>query len=229
MTTAIKTINFQDKLKTKSVLWDPRDNIPLSLKKLLDSKHPNYKLAFMNIVQQLKLQKRTGWLDYNVKDCESIADHMYRMATLSLLITNPKVNRDKCMRIALVHDMAESIVGDITPVNGMGKEEKHRREWETIKYITNDIVKPINPLAAQELLDDWLAYENIESLEARYVKDIDKYELYVQCFEYEQQFNGKVNFQEFFHSVSSIKTDEVKKWVQDLIALRTDYFQSLKD
>ncbi len=215
-------------LSTKAKLWDPRDNIPEQTIKLLSKPSPTYRLAFLNVIQQLKLQKRTGWLDYNVNDCESIADHMYRLSCICMTITNPKINRDKCMRIALVHDMAESIVGDITPVHPMGKVEKSRREWETIKYICEEIVNPISPLAASEIMEDWTSYENIKSLEAQYVKDIDKYELFVQCFEYEQQLNGSKNFQEFFHSVKSIKTEEVKQWVNELITLRNEYFESLK-
>lgn len=32
------------------------------------------------------------------------------------------------MKIALVHDMAECIVGDITPQDGISKEDKHKKE-----------------------------------------------------------------------------------------------------
>ena len=34
----------------------------------------------------------------------------------------------RCIKMALVHDLAESIVGDITPSCGVSKDEKHRRE-----------------------------------------------------------------------------------------------------
>ena len=34
----------------------------------------------------------------------------------------------RCIRMALVHDLAESLVGDITPNDGVSKEEKYRRE-----------------------------------------------------------------------------------------------------
>ena len=33
-----------------------------------------------------------------------------------------------CLKLAVVHDLAECIVGDITPSDPMGQEEKHRRE-----------------------------------------------------------------------------------------------------
>lgn len=36
---------------------------------------------------------------------------------------------------ALVHDLAECIVGDLTPRCGVSPEEKHRREDEAMKNI----------------------------------------------------------------------------------------------
>ena len=38
--------------------------------------------------------------------------------------------------LALVHDLAESIVGDITPYCGVSKEEKQRREMDAMQEIT---------------------------------------------------------------------------------------------
>ena len=34
----------------------------------------------------------------------------------------------RCIRMALVHDLAESLVGDITPYDNVSKDEKFRRE-----------------------------------------------------------------------------------------------------
>ncbi|KAA8583167.1 hypothetical protein FQN60_015713 [Etheostoma spectabile] len=71
---------------------------------------------------------RTGWVYRNVKKPESVSDHMYRMAMMSLTITDPTVDKDRCIKLALVHDMAECIVGDIAPSDNISKAEKHRRE-----------------------------------------------------------------------------------------------------
>ena len=51
---------------------------------------------------------------------ESIADHMYRMGIITMLCP-PEVNmnRDRCVKMALIHDMAEALVGDITPTDGV--------------------------------------------------------------------------------------------------------------
>ncbi|CEP64796.1 5'-deoxynucleotidase LALA0_S13e03202g [Lachancea lanzarotensis] len=207
--------------------WRPQDHVPQEIKDLLASSDQNHVLAFMHIVELLKVQKRTGWLDHRITACESIADHMYRMGITAMLIKDPAVNRDKCVRIAMVHDIAESLVGDITPFDPVGKDEKHLRELATINYLCEELIKPYNPVAAQEILDDWLAYENISSLEARYVKDIDKFEMLVQCFEYEKRAGGKRDLDQFWDAIKSIKTEEIKGWAHDLVQKREAWYSKL--
>ena len=207
--------------------WNPKDHVPIEVKEILAETQPNYVLAFMHIVEQLKLQKRTGWLDHDIKPCESISDHMYRMGVTAMLIKDPKVDVKRCVRIALVHDIAESLVGDITPFDPFTKEEKHQRELDTITYLCDEIIKPYNEEAATEILNDWLAYENVSSLEARYVKDIDKFEMLVQCFEYEKRHKGAKDLSQFYSAVDNIKTEEVKSWTADLMRRRTQFFENL--
>lgn len=211
-----------------SAIWKPEDYVPEQVKQILKEPQPNYVVSFLNVVQLLKTQRRTGWVDHGIEPCESISDHMYRMGITAMLIKNPDIDRNKCVRIALVHDIAESLVGDITPFDPVSKEEKHRREWESIQYLCNELVKPYNPAAAQEIMDDWLAYENISSPEARYIKDIDKFEMLVQCFEYEKKYNGEKDLTQFWSAINSIKTEEVKGWVEDLFRRREEFFNSLK-
>lgn len=42
---------------------------------------------------------------------------------------------------ALVHDLAESLVGDITPYCGISKEEKKKKELEAMQEIAN-LIEP---------------------------------------------------------------------------------------
>lgn len=60
---------------------------------------------------------------------------MYRMGLLAFLIENPEIDKLRCMQIGLVHDLAESLVGDITPFCGVSKEEKHRLENVICNFI----------------------------------------------------------------------------------------------
>lgn len=42
------------------------------------------------------------------------------------------MNRDHCVKMAIVHDMAESLVGDITPVDGVDKSISQMRGFVAI-------------------------------------------------------------------------------------------------
>ena len=46
----------------------------------------------------------------------------------------------RCVKVALVHDMCEAIVGDITPHCGVSVEEKHRRE--KVRFIIRQFADP---------------------------------------------------------------------------------------
>uniref|UniRef100_A0A8C6ZW56 HD domain containing 2 n=1 Tax=Nothoprocta perdicaria TaxID=30464 RepID=A0A8C6ZW56_NOTPE len=85
-------------------------------------------LQFLRLVGQLKRVPRTGWVLRKVERPESVSDHMYRMAVMALAAGDASLDKGRCVRLALVHDMAECIVGDIAPADNVPKEEKHRRE-----------------------------------------------------------------------------------------------------
>lgn len=148
--------------------------------------------------------------------------------------------------MALVHDMAESIVGDITPHDGVSKgtsaqgfvwrsliaEEKHQREVEAMKHLTSLLPGAFAPNAKvlQELFDE---YEAGASTEAILVKDVDKYELLVQAVEYErdtiqrgEKLEGLKDLSSFYGVSNGISSEIVKGWATDVLqeraSLRSD-------
>lgn len=148
------------------------------------------------------------------------------MGIISMLTNSKEIDSGRCVKMALVHDMAEAVVGDITPVDPMTKEEKHFREYETMKYLTGTLLAPFNERAATEIMELWEEYENISSPEARFVKDVDKYELLMQCLEYEREYEGKKDLSDFLTVRKSIKTKEVSEWADAAIAVRHEYWES---
>eukprot|EP01031_Cornospumella_fuschlensis_P044342 gene44342-54225_t len=121
-------------------------------------------MRFFEVVGKLKTLKRTGWVHNGIPLPESVSDHMYRMSMLCFMITDSRVNRDQLMKICMVHDLAESVVGDITPHCGVSKEEKRRLEEQALRNIVADINYPD---ISDEILSLWLAYEEQRSLEAQ--------------------------------------------------------------
>lgn len=87
------------------------------------------------LLTNLKTTKRTGWVRCNVSQPESIADHQYRMALMSLLASDCGVDATRCMKMSLVHDVAEAIVGDITPHCNVSEQDKFSLESRAIQQI----------------------------------------------------------------------------------------------
>lgn len=144
-----------------------------------------------------------------------------------MCIPNEKVDTDKCVKIALVHDIAELLVGDITPFGGVSKAEKHRREFESIKFLA-ELIEPYNPKFSSEIMELWLDYEEIRTLEARYVKDIDKFEMIQQAWDYEQEFSLQHDLTEFYNSRSAIVSQEIGELCDEVIRQRNEYVENLR-
>ncbi|KAL9300455.1 putative HD/PDEase domain, metal-dependent nucleoside 5'-monophosphatase [Arabidopsis thaliana] len=174
-------------------------------------------IDFLSLCTRLKTTPRAGWIKRDVKDPESIADHMYRMGLMALISSDiPGVNRDKCMKMAIVHDIAEAIVGDITPSCGISKEEKNRRESEALEHMCKLLG---GGERAKEIAELWREYEENSSPEAKVVKDFDKVELILQALEYEQD-QGK-DLEEFFQSTAGkFQTDIGKAWASEIVSRR---------
>lgn len=43
------------------------------------------------------------------------------MSVIAMLCPDKALDRDRCIKMAIVHDMAEALVGDITPTDGVSK------------------------------------------------------------------------------------------------------------
>lgn len=128
------------------------------------------------------------------------------------------------MKMALVHDMAESLVGDITPQDKVDKSEKARREAEVMDYISKNLLGgvPGGMLTGQEILNVFQEYEENQTLEAQFVHDIDKMELLLQMVEYERAHG--VDLSEFCHVARSVKLPETQEWAATVLKEREAFW-----
>jgi 5'-deoxynucleotidase len=149
---------------------------------------------------------------------------MYRMSLICMFAPPSlasKLNIPRCSKMALVHDMAEALVGDITPVDGVAKTEKNRRESTTMDYFTTSLLGKVNGgLTGQELKDVWQEYEDGETLESKFVHDVDKLELVLQMVEYERVEEHKLDLGEFSWVAGRIVLEEVKAWAAEILKER---------
>lgn len=138
----------------------------------------------------------------------------------------PEVNLNKCMKMCLIHDMAESIVGDITPVDGVAKPEKSRREAETMDYISKNLLGKVHGgVAGEEIRAIWQEYEDSKTKDSLFVHDIDKIELLLQMVEYEKRAN-KLDLGEFAYVAKKVELPEMKEWAQEILKERDEFWGS---
>lgn len=140
-----------------------------------------------------------------------------------------RLNIPHCTKMALVHDMAESLVGDITPVDGVPIAEKHRREAVTMDFLAESLLGQSTGFfkQGQEIREIWQEYEASNTLEAVFVHDIDKIELLLQMIEYERGNEGKVDLSEFTSVAKRIQLQEVKVWCDEILQERNEYWRGL--
>lgn len=130
--------------------------------------------------------------------------------------------------MALIHDMAESLVGDITPVDGVPKAEKSRREAATMDLLCGGLLGRVaGGDAGEEMRKVWQEYEDGETLEARFVHDVDKMELVLQMVEYEREHNGRLDLSEFAWVAKRITLPEVREWCDEVLKEREAFWSSV--
>jgi uncharacterized membrane protein (UPF0127 family) len=77
---------------------------------------PNTALQLLLDAHRLKRTPRTGWALRGVADVESVADHSFGVAFTSLILAelvDQPLNKAKLLTIALLHDLPESVIGDL--------------------------------------------------------------------------------------------------------------------
>lgn len=122
--------------------------------------------------------------------------------------------------------MAESLVGDITPRDGVSKVEKSRRESETMDFLTRTLLGGVDGGAqGKGMREMWQEYEDGETLEAKFVHDVDKMELVLQMMEYERAEAGKLDLGEFVWVADKIVLEEVKGWCREVLREREQFWR----
>ena len=139
-------------------------------------------LSFYMKYNQLKNIYRQGWLKVRIglehkERCESIADHSFSVALLALTIieqNNLKLDIFKCIKMGIVHELGEIYAGDYTPYDNITKEEKHFKEKESILKVLQTLDKN------NDYLEIWEEFEQQNTEEAKFVKNVDQLEFLLQ-------------------------------------------------
>jgi putative hydrolases of HD superfamily len=164
-------------------------------------------ISFLTLAGRLKSTPRTGWLDRGVPELEteSVADHTFRVALLAWLAatSDSTLDRERVLKLALVHDLAEAITGDLPPYDSADPglldplsraeilnrrqerseertQAKHQAEVEAIRQLVEELPQNLSD-ELQALFDE---IHERRTPEARFVKEADRLETFLQSCEY---------------------------------------------
>lgn len=150
---------------------------------------------------KLKDVDRAGWINSGLSSVESVAAHTWGVSYLALLLCPKEYDRNKVLSMCIIHDLGEAIVGDITPLDNISKDEKYNLEFSAIKELTN------SSEIKGEILELWLEYEEKSSPEALFVKACDSLDMALQASIYDLE-NNDFNPNEFIESALGKIDDE---------------------
>ena len=134
---------------------------------------------------KLKSIKRAGWVSkVGVSDPESVADHSYSMCLVSMILSDMlELETEKILKMAILHDLAESIIGDYLP-NEIGRKPKRDLERNAMELILQSIPRLIR-LKYKKI---WEEYVQNKTQAAKFVHMVDKLELALQAKQYERDY-----------------------------------------
>jgi 5'-deoxynucleotidase len=167
-------------------------------------------VSFFRIVCNLKAIKRSGWIHKsNITSPESVADHSYSMCMMSMILAEiMNLDSGYIMKMVIIHDLAESMVGDHMPDN-KSSEEKQLLEDKAMKKIISKLPNSLR----KNYLRIWNEYINNITVNAKFVHNMDKLEMALQAKEYEFEGYPKEVLQPFIKSA----TDYISKERFDLV------------
>ena len=136
-------------------------------------------------VQVSKELPRQGFLYSGFKrnEADSVAAHSFSVTVFSYLLAKQlrtegwKLDEDKTLKIALLHDLGETITGDIgTYAKDLAREVFEKVEGRAFSLLIRNIVDK------KELLGYFKEYQELKTLEAQVVKFADALDAFVQGF-----------------------------------------------
>lgn len=159
-------------------------------------------IALIARSERLEALPRTGWIPCGVQHPESIASHSFMVTLIALWLADHieghAINPEAVMRIALVHDLGESMLTDLPkPVKTfIGKNFVKQAEERAIHLMLEH-----NPTWCSSYME----YQKQERIEARIVKAADRIQMLAKACQYKAQHRGDT--QRFFDTNLACEED----------------------
>jgi putative hydrolase of HD superfamily len=165
---------------------------------------------FLNYISDLKLTVRTGWKMRQIEKGETIGSHSFSVSLLAWIFSNERgLNSNKVIKLALVHELLEGIIGDIPAFT---EKHKHKRKLE------EKALPELEKILPKEIKDEIISLvkELIEgkTIESKIVIQADRLDTLFQLYFYKKRKLGKLtksDFQSFYSYAKEVCKDGFSK------------------
>lgn len=157
----------------------------------------------------LKRIQRTGYA-YLGTGGENVASHSFGVIFCAWILSEiceKTLDREKLFKMALIHDLAETRIGDFNAVNKIYNKADEKKALEDAFSDT-----PIK----EEVLALWEEYRNMKNLEAKLVHDADIIDLIIQLKE-QKDLNNPYAEKWIEYAKKRLITEEAKKLVKAIL------------
>jgi len=137
-------------------------------------------IQFLNVAEKLKCETRHSWLSSGRH--ESVAEHSWRLSLMAILFApylSKPVDLEKCLKMAILHDLAEAEVGDI-PIFETQTLEAKKRKQDLEQAAMIQICNALKDKIGDDLYTLWAEYEEKKTYEAQFINALDKIEAQLQ-------------------------------------------------
>lgn len=158
-----------------------------------------------NSIYQLEQIKRTGWLMNNVpsKRLESVSDHTLQVIVLAVTFVHQfNLNYDisKLVQMCFIHDIGESLVGDVSDIDIDFENRKKLEREKTIEFLSS-LTSNLSIY-----LDLWKESEERETDMSKFLYQVDKLDAIIKAKKYSIEYNKPELFEEFYNTQLNKKT-----------------------
>ena len=133
-------------------------------------------MEFFHACERLKNESRQTYKSNGTH--ETVAEHSWRLCLMVMVLseTVESIDRDKCIRMALIHDLPEVYAGDAYRLDVKAQAGRHATEQGALE----SLLRLVPEAAAEEIASLWLEFEEGKTREARLVRLVDRLEVLVQ-------------------------------------------------
>ena len=162
---------------------------------------------------------RAGWINQkkgnSVPRAETVATHSWGVGFLSLLFAPVALDLKRVAATANIHDIAEGVMKrDYIPGEIAAAE---KRALET--RILAQTLQPFDDTQKGEWMNMFEELEEGSTPEARFVKAMDRFDMWIQARIYQRKYPGNINADDFLASARRVieEQGEVAKHVLDIV------------